>query len=1247
MPNIKVNNMSNGLFDSADKTQMPRASWPALSNWDIMNSTIETRDGATAYNTSPIQPGCLRFGYAEDQRVHYLKATGGDYGFTVGTDTSWNVSVYCKELSATTCTDERTIIAFANGSGTLINRLYFDGATLKFQYKEDTSQSFHTMTCTTAQTRHGRTDYLITLSLDIAASTITARAYLGETAVGSSSFAIPSGYESGGASTWTAYSMLIVGCDANLVYPGTNYTNGSNQAIHGYIGELCLTKNETISTVTDIKNSYNVIPPGNYCAATNRIAYYPLRSNLDDAWGSAPSFNEDGVFVTGGGLSAYSIENEVVNSASTFDKPQNILYCTHSWHVNTYGKDQSQAGKTSGLTGTYQEYVSSVTDNEFTLTFDLLPVRMGSSSADYTIFESATLGPKIYLSYKSANEVLLSFKMTKAASNVTTTEVLRCGDVHKINCQYDTTNTDCYVRIFKELTEANSNTMAIGTGGRGGEWSIGTYSVSDVNIELYISGLVLHNAAIADEWGDIPGEDIENVTTWEVKPKKKKDLELYQKLFGIEGVGEGNKKIDKAFGMQVTKAQRTGEESWTFARFDKLYNYETNVKGLWLFNEISGYDTATTLTPNGRILNLIGSEGDGSDFNLYYMNQPTWIPDRNSVGLTTAGFQSTFYEKDIDNAYGYLPNNPNITDKLILNKNGNLYDKDNNTISFSTTYKYGRKKSGSLRGFNYGNSLYLHNEEMYRMYNGNDLMPVQIPQPTAPLTATKGGSSGLRGAYMYTYTFVGYNGLESYPAIPTAVTVSGGTITLRLDPRIDKQSYLYDVVMQVNIYRNRGTTLSTTDLTTDAGITFYRLKTIDVKTVVDTVGSDLYVDDVSDYYIQETPPYPGDADPIPPCKYSVLHNDYAYFTGNSKTPHTYYQSQHQQPALLNTVTPYDEFRAEKGEVNTAIGATGSGIIVFKKNSRKYIADDGRKKEFHDGGCVAHDTLQQVNGGVIGLGNRGFFWTNGYAYKNLNRSIHNKSLVSTIQRAVDGWSAATKEAAYAVYHAPTHRYICYVDNKFYIYNTDREVWAGTYEGFVGLPVVYDDNFYVYKYGYLWQEVATQSYVGGAAYASDVRSGTTGEVIIASTDSVPTTPEGLPIYIDATAAWVTAISDTSTGYIIRTDSNTNFASASKVRMGIIKAKAEKFYNFGTPNKRTLLRQFLMEHDNTTDGEIVLRFTKNQGSFTETFDDYIADTDLKKIQYCPHIAGVNVGFQLECRDGKKHVIRNYTAEYEQGIY
>jgi len=342
-----------------------------------------------------------------------------------------------------------------------------------------------------------------------------------------------------------------------------------------------------------------------------------------------------------------------------------------------------------------------------------------------------------------------------------------------------------------------------------------------------------------------------------------------------------------------------------------------------------------------------------------------------------------------------------------------------------------------------------------------------------------------------------------------------------------------------------------------------------------------------------------------------------------------------------------EFLTSDGEHNSGVGSIGGGFIIFKETSRKYIRGNigGESYPYPNGGCMSHDSLQTIDNWVYGLGAKGFFKCNGHDYVDISDRIQDGRVVSSVRGDVETWSAATKRAARAAYHQPTGRYICLVDSKWYIYDTRYQVWM-KYEDFQGIPLNYDNLLINTQRGWLWQESTSQYYVGTTKYSHSITSGSVGRIVVTSTTALPTTNTyGLPVRVGTTAYYATSISAIGNRYFVDVNSNVNFANASEMRLGILHNYADtKYWQHRTPNRNKMWLKFLCEHDNTANGTLRLRYARNQAAHNDGYDDFVADTDVEKIQTVPRVRSENMSIRIAADDGLKHAIRNYTLKYRQ---
>ena len=269
--------------------------------------------------------------------------------------------------------------------------------------------------------------------------------------------------------------------------------------------------------------------------------------------------------------------------------------------------------------------------------------------------------------------------------------------------------------------------------------------------------------------------------------------------------------------------------------------------------------------------------------------------------------------------------------KIFITDNAYLSDTAGNKFQLGDSYQYTNRLSGKTRGFMYGNSLYLHNNDYYLRFNGNEIRPVEVITPSIQLSLTKTNSStGLNGAYKYAYTFQDVSGIESYPTLPTSIMVKLGSISVSLNPKIASQALLNEQIQAVNIYRNKGGTSETgsADLANDADKSLYLLKTIPLRAIAKSPTSVIFTDTTADSALGGNPPEVDTADPLPACLYSTVFRDTVLLTGHSKAPNHYYQSAGQTPELMG-IPGYEEFLTEDGDKNTGIAGVGAGFVVFK------------------------------------------------------------------------------------------------------------------------------------------------------------------------------------------------------------------------------------------------------------------------------------------------------------------------------
>lgn len=687
----------------------------------------------------------------------------------------------------------------------------------------------------------------------------------------------------------------------------------------------------------------------------------------------------------------------------------------------------------------------------------------------------------------------------------------------------------------------------------------------------------------------------------------------------------------------------------------------TNVVGLWFLTENTGYDLATVKTPHGVVRNFRStSTTDGTSFVLKNNYQPAFVPDRNAVGLVTSGYLSDNFEDECDNVLAYTPANTNIKPRIFATKNLTVVDSLGNSYQHSDKYNTSQRNVSKARGFVYGSNLYLHNEYDSSRFDGSALKSNLLMTPGVPMIAVKAnGSAGLNGTFEYSYTYVNDDGTESYPAMVTSVTVKTGKVTLYLPSDISTYSLVNDRVRYVNIYRNKGQTTSTS-LGRDADKTLYHRAQLPIQTVrvkstgfVATTnsvvtGTALFIDNTADTALGNNPPAPGAADLIPPMKYSCLFKDTAFYTGNTKAPNYYYQSQSQgeKPQLLALA---EEFRTESGEENTGIASCGFGVIVFKNNSRKLLRNGigGETYEYHNGGSMSHDSLCNWGNYVIGLGSAGFFLTDGHNYTDITTVNANGRQVSGCQLDVDSWTDAVKSAAKAVFDTATGRYICYVNSKYYIYDTKQKVWI-KYEGVIGVPVVFDNVLYFFKKGFLYAETENQYYYGPSMHRKSVSAGGPGWLDVTSTTALPVTNTyGLPCYVDRTLYWTTKIKDgLSTSYRVFLGTTHNFNGHSRMTLGVNPNYAyPKFFETQMPTDNKWFERMLISHDQTTNGTVDIIVARNGATHDPTYawatlyTEY-QDKNLIRLRH----RSENLSPGLYSDDGLKHRFKNYTIWYRQ---
>ena len=244
---VNIDGLDGGTFISATPNKIPEPSLSDVANFDIENAGIRTRRGLERYSTEGHRPGCLKFGFSENQRVHYLRTTGGDFGPSPASDTYWNTTFYCKEKSATATT--RTLITFTNTTNQELLKLQWEtNGGIKLYYRETASDSFNTVAYTST-TKSQFSDYLFGVSLKFTGTTVDA-------SIINANSVLATGTASMSAITWDGFSNIILGCDSNLSYPESDWSDTSNTAIFGLFGELVMTKN-TSPTATTFNENFN------------------------------------------------------------------------------------------------------------------------------------------------------------------------------------------------------------------------------------------------------------------------------------------------------------------------------------------------------------------------------------------------------------------------------------------------------------------------------------------------------------------------------------------------------------------------------------------------------------------------------------------------------------------------------------------------------------------------------------------------------------------------------------------------------------------------------------------------------------------------------------------------------------------------------------------------------------------------------------------------------------------------------
>jgi hypothetical protein len=1198
-----------------------------MKNYDIDDNGLKTRKGMTRSNTSPFYPGCLQFGYDDALRVHYLKSEDGDFGpQTPATtqDSHWECYVYAKEATATTA--HRTLYELTDSSGDKLIELYWFDDRLRASVRPQSGKAYTNVSTGAGSEyipRTGTTNNMYGVDINCQSGgtvVVTLRDFSGGLDV--------SGTGSYGDDTWDTCQNFYIGCDENIEYPSGDWTNASNNAFYGTMGEFSIARGRP----TD-PSMHDEVKLGNMEAIDSdlRICYFPLRKDFSDKWGLEDDLASN-PYEAGAGLSSYSVLD------SNLSGSRDILYCTKSIKVDTFNNDRHIYGKTSSFTDTYRNYMTGSSAG-YSWTFDVLPVKFGASTTAYDLLTSTTAGPVIKLDYLDAGRTRVKFKHDMA--NGTAPEIthdINNNFVSKITCEYSNPGTTASLNIYQDTMLVSTTTLTTATAvTSSGNLVFGMANTTAVSAEFFLSSLVFHNTDAGSQWGDRPQESYGDITT-------------YTTVYGEE-TGLGDSMIERfikdevGVSIAVGAVEKSGDEAVAPSLFDlPLYS---NAKMIYLLTETTGFDTADNDTPHGVLRNMKAtSTTDGSDLILQNNTAPIWKADRNDEGLVTTSCQGGILERDGDNIFGYIPVSTNLGSRVLVSRNSQLVDDTGNNYNLNDSFNYSLKRSGKSRGFMYGNSLFIHNENNYLRFNGNEVRPCEAVTPTfqMSLVADNSPSTGLNGTYKYAYTYTDKSGIESYPSLPVSTTVSTGNIAVSLNTKISTTSYLYKNIQYITIYRNKGGTTSTTDLDRDADRSLYNRKRIPLSAVIDNAGSTLFTDTAADSALGGDAPQEGDANPVPPCKYSTIFKDTALFTGNPLAPNTYYQSQFQQPQLLGKPA-FGEFLTEDGEHNTAIGTIGTGFIVFKKTSRKYVRGfiGSEVYEYPNGGCMSHDSLVSISGWLYGLGSNGFFKTDGYNYVDLNDLAKSGRVVSSVRTDVETWADAVKEAAHAEYHEPTQRYICYVNSKCYVLDLRYGVWV-KYEDVVGLPFSYKNDMYFYTHGWTFKE-GSQSYTGTTHLEHSIASGDVGTFVVTSTTGLPTTNTyGLPVTVGTSFYWTENIAKSGNNYTVTCDTSDDFTNKTEMTLGRNFAYADsKFFQARTPNRNKIYKRLLAEHDNQT-GEMKVRLARNNADFDRSQEHYIADTSVEKINTVLRVRSENMAVEFAVEDGKAHKLRNYQIEYQQ---
>ena len=111
----------------------------------------------------------------------------------------------------------------------------------------------------------------------------------------------------------------------------------------------------------------------------------------------------------------------------------------------------------------------------------------------------------------------------------------------------------------------------------------------------------MHKAAVGTSWGEKSPAQIEDITTYSVSPTLNSS-----QLFIIFGTDSPSQ--EQLESLSNTQFVVTTNESQNIAENQKITAFDelpqiNNVFGLYLANEVTGFDTATSLTPHGILEN--------------------------------------------------------------------------------------------------------------------------------------------------------------------------------------------------------------------------------------------------------------------------------------------------------------------------------------------------------------------------------------------------------------------------------------------------------------------------------------------------------------------------------------------------------------------------------------------------------------------------------------------------------------------